>query len=98
MFLEHLAQLRRDPLRQEDRDARPDAYELHVLDGTKPPEQVVELSVGKQKRIAAAQQHVAHLGMRFNVAERPLMLGMEVAALRQHKPIVEGNRRRQKSD
>ena len=53
------------------------------------PEQVVELAVGEQQRIAAAKQHVAHLGMRLDVAERPLVLGMEIVVLRvAHQPAA----------
>ena len=87
VLLEHLAQLRRDALRQENRDARADADELHVLDRAQPAEDVVELAIRQQQWIAAAQQDVAHLRMLLDVAQPPLVFRVEVVVLRiAHQP------------
>jgi len=45
VLLEDFAQLGRDALRQEDRDARADADELDVLDRAEAAEEVVEFLV-----------------------------------------------------
>ena len=60
---EHRAQLRRDALRQEDGYPRADPQKLHVRDGAQPAQQMVQLLVAEQQRVAAAQQYVAHFRM-----------------------------------
>ena len=58
-FFQHRAQLRRDALRQKDRDARADAQKFHVRNRAQPAQQILQLLVAQQQRVAAAQQHVA---------------------------------------
>jgi hypothetical protein len=82
VFFEDLAELRRDALRQEHRDARADADELHVLDRAQAAEQVLELLVRQQQRVAPGEQHVADLRVRLDVAQRLLVFGMKVVVLR----------------
>ncbi len=82
VLLENLAQLRRDALRQERRNARANANKLHMLDRPQTSEQVVELPVGKQQRIAARQQHIADFRMRLDVAQPLLVFRVEVVVLR----------------
>src|SRR6476659_1581573 len=54
MFRQHCAQLRRDALRQENRDPRADAEEFYVLDRAQPREQLVELIVAEDESVATA--------------------------------------------
>ncbi len=82
VFLENLAKLRRDALGQEHRDARADADELHVLDRAQPAQQMLELLVRKQQRVAPGKEHVTHLGVCLDVAQRLLVFRMEIVVLR----------------
>src|ERR1700722_15378388 len=74
MLLQHLCQALGDPLRQDRGYLGADAQELDVLDRAQPSEQPVELVVADTERIASGQQHVAYLGMRFEIGERLLPL------------------------
>ena len=78
--MQHRAQLRRDALRQEDRYPRADAQKLHVRDRAQTAQQMFQLLVAEQQRVAAAQQHVAHLRMAADVLDLPVELGMEIVA------------------
>src|ERR1017187_11009214 len=80
IFPERRAKLRCDALWQKDRYPRADAQELHVWDRAQTAQQVFELLVAEQQRVAAAQQHIAHLGMGANVVDLPVELGMEIVA------------------
>ena len=82
MLLEHLAQLGRDALGKEHGDARADADELHMRDGAETAQQVVELAVAEQERVAAGEQHVADFGMGLDVTQALLVFGMEIVVLR----------------
>ena len=79
---EDLAELGRDPLRQEHGDPRADPDELHVPDLAQPADDVLELLVGEQERVAAREQHVPDLGMRLDVAQALLVLRVEIVVLR----------------
>ena len=62
-FFQHRAQFRRDALRQENRDARADAQKFHVRNRAQPAQQIFQLLIAQQQRVAAAQQHVADFRM-----------------------------------
>ncbi len=69
MLAQHLHQLRRDALRQEGRNAGADAQELDVGDGPQAAKELIEGVIGHQQRIAAREQHVAHLGVLPEIGE-----------------------------
>jgi hypothetical protein len=77
VLLQHAAQLGGDALRQEDRHAAADADELDVLDRPQAGEQRVELGIGEEQGITAGEQHIAHLGVTFQVAEGGLEFGVQ---------------------
>src|SRR5439155_23300311 len=77
MFGEDRAQLRRDPLRQKNWNARADPEKFNVLDRAQPRQQLVDLIVAENQRVAAAQQNVAHFGMLFEITERFLEIGVQ---------------------
>src|SRR5437762_3322618 len=58
VLLEHRAQFRRDPLRQEYGDARADAQEFHVRDVAQLQQEKLQLFIAEQQRIASAQKHI----------------------------------------
>ncbi len=78
VLAQHRHQLGRDALRQEAGDAGADAQELEVRDVAQPAEQLVEGGVRHQQRVAAGEQHVAHLVMRLQVGDH----GVDAAAER----------------
>ncbi len=78
MLFQHRAELGRDPLRQENRDARADADELDVRDGPQTGEDLVELVVREEQGIAAGKQDVADLGVLFEIFESRLPLGFQM--------------------
>ena len=80
VLLEHGAELGGDALRADDRHARADAHDLDVIDGAHAGEDLLELVVGEHQRVAAADQHVAHLGRALDVLDGvvDLVLGDEV--------------------
>ena len=69
IFREDCAKLGRDALRKKDRDARADAQELDVFDRAQPRKQLVDLIVAEDQRVAAAQKHIPHFGVLFEIAE-----------------------------
>ena len=77
----HLAQdgaeLGRDALRERDRVARAEADDLHVGDGAEAKKDLAEPVVGEGQRVAARDQHVAHLRVGSDPVEtaRDLVLG-----------------------
>ena len=79
-LLQHCAQFRRDALRQEDGNARADAQKLHMRNRPQPREQILQLLVAEQQRVAPAQQHVANLRMRRDVGELLVELRMKIIA------------------
>jgi hypothetical protein len=81
VFPEQFAQLRCDSLRQEYRNSRSDANELHVLDCPESRQQVFQFLVGQQKRIPTRQQHVTDFRMRLNIPQALLVLRMEIVIL-----------------
>ena len=74
---QHRAKLRRDSLWQENRDARADAEKLDMRDRAQAAQNFLKLIVAENERIAAAQEHVAHFGVLFEVAERFLEIGVQ---------------------
>ena len=78
VLLQDAAKLRRDALRHKDGHAGADADEFDVLDRAQPGEQRVELRIGEEQGIAAGEQHIAHLGVFFEVAEGGLELGVQL--------------------
>src|SRR5215211_723377 len=85
--LQHRAQVRRDPLRQKDRDARADADEFHVRNGAKLRQQMFELLIAEEQRIAPAQQHIADRWSPADIFELPIEVRMEIVARRiAHQP------------
>ena len=77
IFLQHLAELGRDPLRQENRDAGADAEELDVRDRAQAAEDFFQLVVAEEQRVAAGKQHVAHFGVFFEIFEGGFKLGVQ---------------------
>ena len=77
-LLQHRAQLRRDPLREEDRHAAADAQELDVLDRAQAAEEIPQAAVGKQQRVAAGEQHVAHLGVLLQVIDGAVEIELQL--------------------
>ena len=89
VLLEDLAERRRDPLRQEDGNAGADANELHVLDRPQPAEQMLQLLVREEQRIAARQEHVANLRVGFDGPQTLFVLRVKVVVLRVgHEPAA----------
>src|SRR5438105_5308908 len=77
IFGKHRAKLGRDSLWQENRDARADAEKLDMRDRAQAAQNFLELIFAENERIAAAQKHVAHFGVLFEVAERFLEIGVQ---------------------
>src|SRR5258706_14428151 len=76
----HRAELGRDSLRQKNRNPRADAEELDVRNGAQLAQQVFELVIAEQQRVAAAQQHVADGGVAADVINLLVELRMEIIA------------------
>ena len=70
MFGQNRAQLGRNPLREENRNARSNSKKLDVFDRAQPRQQLVDLIVGKNQRIAAAQKNVANFSVLFEITKR----------------------------
>ena len=79
-FLQQRAEFRRDALREKNRDPRANPDKLQVRNRAQPGEEIRQLFVAEQQRIAAAQQDVAHFGMFRDVGELFVELRMEVVA------------------
>src|SRR5439155_2125680 len=77
IFRKDRAKLRRNSLWQENWDARADAEKLDMRDRAQTAQNFLELIVAENERIAAAQKHVAHFGVLFEVAERFLEIGVQ---------------------
>src|SRR5205814_2565698 len=77
VFLKHGAKLRRDALRQENRNARADAEKLDVRNGAEPAQDALEFFIAENKGIAAGEKHVAHFGVLFEITKRFLEIGVE---------------------
>ena len=86
-FFQHLAEFRGDALGQKRRDARADAQEFNVRNRAQPGQQVFQLFVAQQQRVAAAEQHVADFRVRGDVGDLLVELRMKVVAGRvAHEP------------
>ena len=77
IFLQHRAELRRDSLRQENRDARADAEKLDVRNRAQPAEDFLQLVIAEEQRVAAGEKHVAHFGVFFEILEGCLELRVQ---------------------
>ena len=66
---ERAAELVIDAHGQADRNAGPDADDLHVRDGADPLEQLDQPLGGEEQRVAAGDEHVADFGMRAHVRQ-----------------------------
>src|SRR5437870_10157799 len=77
VFGQNRAQLGRDSLRQENRNAGADPEKLDVLDRAQPGQQLVDLVVAENERVTAAKKNVAHFGVLFEVTERFFKIGMQ---------------------
>jgi len=64
-------------LRQENWNARAYPQKFDVRDRAQAAQNFLELIVAENERIAAAQKHVAHFGVLFEVAERFLEIGVQ---------------------
>ena len=69
IFLQHLAELRRDALGQKDRHARSDAEKFDMGDAAETLEDFLELRVREEQGIASGKENVAHFVVFFEVAE-----------------------------
>lgn len=69
IFFQHGAQLGRYALGHDDGSAAAYADNFHVRNGAQAADYAFELFVGKQQRVAAREQHVAHFGVRRNVLD-----------------------------
>src|SRR5215475_7017140 len=69
IFRQDRAQLWRDALWQKDRNARANAKKFNVLYRAQPTEQLVELVVAENERVAAAEQDIAHFGVLLKIPE-----------------------------
>ena len=78
MFRENRTKLGRDSLRQENRNARPNPEKLNMLDCAEPSQQFVDLVVTENKRVTAAQKHVAHFGVLLEIMKRLPEIGVEL--------------------
>ncbi len=70
IFGEHRAQLRRDALRQKNRNPRADAKKLDVLNRPQSRKQLVDLVVAENESIPTTQEYVAHFCVCFEISER----------------------------
>jgi hypothetical protein len=77
-FLEHPAQLRCDPLRQENRHPCPNTDELDVLDGAQTAQNPAKLIVREDERVSSGEQDVADFRMSFQISKGLLEIGMQL--------------------
>ncbi len=77
IFLQHLAKLGRDPLREKNRDARADAEEFDVRNRAQPAENFFQFRITEKKRVAAREEHVTHFGVFFEILEGGFKLGVQ---------------------
>src|SRR5256885_65149 len=80
VLFEHRAKLRRDPLRQENWDARANPHEFHMRNGAQFAEQVLKLVIAEEQWITAAEQHVADRRIAADIIELPGEVRMEIVA------------------
>ena len=74
-FCQHVAQLVGDPHGHEDRHAAADADDLDVRDLAQAAEQLFQ-QLGRQgERVAAGEEHIAHLGGALEVIDLHLEIG-----------------------
>src|SRR4051794_9864730 len=70
VFREYRAKLGRNPLWQENRNPGPDSKKLDMLNRAQPRQQLVDLVVRKNERVASAQKHVPHFRVLFEITKR----------------------------
>jgi hypothetical protein len=76
-LLKHLAEFRRNPLRQKDRYTRTNPQKFDVGNRTKALQNPFELVIGKQESVSTGEQDVAHLGVSLKIAIDLLKIGMK---------------------
>jgi hypothetical protein len=76
-FLEHRAQFRRDPLRQEDRHPAADAEKLDVFDGAQAAQQILEPPSERRSASPPDKEHVAHFGVLLQVIDGAVEIEFE---------------------
>src|SRR5262249_32351372 len=77
MFRERRAQLRRDALRHKNRNPRADPEKFNVSNRAQSRKQFVDLVAAKNESVAAAQKHVTHLRVLFEITERLLEIRVQ---------------------
>src|SRR4051812_42628987 len=80
IFLEHRTQLWRDALRQENRNARADAQELHMRNRPQLAQKKLQLFVTQEQRVAAAQQDITDGWGPPDVIDLAIELGVKIVA------------------
>ena len=78
IFFEHGAKLRRDALRQKNRNARADPEKLNVRNSAKAAENALEFFIAENEGVAAGEKHVAHFGVLFEITKGFLEIGVEL--------------------
>jgi hypothetical protein len=76
VLLQHVAQFLCDAHGQEDRHARADPHDLDVRNFAQAAQDLFQDLGGQHQRVAAGEQHVAHLGSAFEILD----LGFELLA------------------
>lgn len=77
-FLEHPAQLRCDPLRQENWDTCADPDKLYVFDGAQTAQNPAEFIVGKEQGISTGKQDVSNFSVIFQISISFLKIGVQL--------------------
>src|SRR6516162_6327707 len=66
-FLKHLAQLRCNTLRKENRDPRPNSNEFDMRNRSQAVQDSAKFVIRKKQGVAAGKKHIANLGMRLKI-------------------------------
>ena len=77
VFRQHRAQLGRDPLRKENRDAGADADEFDVRDRAETFEDAFQFVVAEKQRVAAGKKNVTDFSVLFEIVEDLLKIGVQ---------------------
>src|SRR5690349_12012191 len=77
IFRKHCTQLGRDSLRKENRHTRADPQEFDVPDCTQSGQEFLEPVIAENQGVATTQKYVAYFGVRFEITERLLKIGVK---------------------
>src|SRR5438874_8680600 len=80
LLFKHRAKFVRDPLWQENWNARADPHEFDMRNGPQFAEQVLKLVIAEEQRVAAAEQHVADRRIAADIIELPSKVRMKIVA------------------